>query len=618
MPRNLTTHTVRKFRGLNVWTSLADLGPDWATALLNVIPSSSGGVEKLRIPVVLGASGTNQQPARFKQYQNGYGTRQTVTQQGISLIAYSATWVPLLMNQDALNAALYDFIEANNLFFGTNGAKSFKWDGANFTKWGIAAPADTPVLGATGVGVLTFVNGGREYQIAYGNSITGHVSNSGPTSAATGNLTNNNQVVTGVAPTDPQVDTAYLFSTTDGGGTFYLNQSITITPLSAISFTDNTPDANLNVAVVAPTINNPPPLGLYLANFQGRVIIMNLPGTDAQGAAYSGYEWILLGRPEESFPPANRIHLAIGADNLRGGGACTTGFVFFSQSNQMFLLRGTLQDITTTAPVQLTTFLQQLPWLMGCFSHFSIQSTPQGMVWLASDLTIQIYDGTNEPQELSINIRPILRTITQGTESNARSAFFKFLERQWYCLAVATNGSLTNNLIIVLDLDPNSDTNCGIFVSNLQADDIGVIYDANSERELIINALGIMYKFLAASDTQGGISNPISATAGTLAGYYQTGPFGNDAPQNIKMFRWVTVVTDQAGFMVQSLLIGEDDDFRYPTLLPEGGPAALPESGKFPVNWKGRRIMHLIQFPAADVSANLLEVQNASIAVAER
>lgn len=617
MSRNLQPTVVRKFRGLNVWTSLAAVTPDQATALLNVVPSSDGTVGKLRIPTVLGSAGHADQPCRFKPYANSAGTRQVIAQQGIDLFSYDTAWDVSLMESNSLNADLYDFIEANNLFFGNNGLKAFKWDGTNQTKWGIDAPTAAPTLGAAPLGSLTFVNGGRTYVVALGNSITGHVGNGSPVSASTGNLVNQEQEVDCLAPVDPQDDIAYLFSTEDGGGTYYFNQSIAITPLTAFSFTDNTPDANLNFAVVAPTINNPPPLGLYLANFQGRVIIMNLDN-DKQGAAYSGYEWILLGRPEESFPPSNRLRLAIGADDMAGGGGVANGFVFFSKSNQMFFLRGSLQDITTVAPVQITTFLQQLPWNQGCFSHFSIQSTPQGLVWLCSDKTIQIFDGTNEPKCLSTSILPILRTITEGTENNTRSAFFNFLERQWYCLSVAVNGSLYNNQIIVIDLDPNPGTNCGIFLSDLRADDICTVGDANGLNELILDALGIMYKFLALSDTVGGISDPITSTSGIMPGYWQSGPFGNEDANVIKMFRWIHVVTDQKNFKVQTLLIGEDDNFRYPTLLPIGGPAALPSNGKFPVNAKGRRAMYLIQFPQEDVSANLLELTNQCIPVAQR
>lgn len=617
MSRGLQPTVVRKFRGLNVWTSLAAVTPDQATALLNVIPSSDGTVGKLRIPTVLGSAGHSDQPCRFKQYANSAGTRQVIAQQDLGIFAYDTAWAITIVDVDSLNHALYDFIEANNLFFGTNGVKSFKWDGVTHSKWGIDAPATAPALGTVSGGSLTFVNGGRTYIVSYGNSITGHVSNGSPVSASTGNLLNQEQEVDCIAPTDQQVDIAYLFSTVDGGGTYYFNQSVAVVPLTAFSFTDNTPDANLNFAVVAPTINNPPPLGLYLANFQGRVIIMNLDD-DPQGAAYSGYEWILLGRPEESYPPSNRLRLAIGADDMRGGGGVANGFVFFSRSDQMFFLRGTLQDITTVAPVQITTFLQQLPWQQGCFSHFSIQSTPQGLVWLGSDKTIQIFDGTNEPKCLSISISPILRTITAGTEDNARSAYFNFLERMWYCLAVSVNGSFLNNQIIVIDLDPNPDTNCGIFLSDLRADDMCAVDDADGMRQLVIDALGVMYKFLALSDAVGGVSNPITSTSGILPGYWQSGPFGNEDSNVIKMFRWVNVVTDQSNFKVQTFMIGEDNNFRYPTLLPPGGPAPLPASGKVPVNTVGRRAMYLIQFPQEDVSANLLELTNQCIPVAQR
>src|SRR5215831_17296881 len=122
MPRNLVPETIKKFRGINVWATFALSTPDQATDCLNVIPSSSGGVEKMRLPVPLSAtiSGT---PVRLRQYENGMtGLRQVVVQFGGTLYTFNDNWQATVIDTNGLNGqGLYDFIEANNRFFGVNG-----------------------------------------------------------------------------------------------------------------------------------------------------------------------------------------------------------------------------------------------------------------------------------------------------------------------------------------------------------------------------------------------------------------------------------------------------------------------------------------------------------------
>ncbi len=53
MGRGLVSQTIRRFRGLNVFSTFTSTTPDQATDLINVIPSNSGGLEKLRVPRIL-------------------------------------------------------------------------------------------------------------------------------------------------------------------------------------------------------------------------------------------------------------------------------------------------------------------------------------------------------------------------------------------------------------------------------------------------------------------------------------------------------------------------------------------------------------------------------------
>jgi hypothetical protein len=793
MPRNLIPETIKKFRGINVWSSYANSTPDQATDCLNVIASGSGAVEKMRIPVALTTTAIAETLVRLREYENGNtGLRQVVGQFGAKLYTFDANWNSTLIDTNTLNGqGLYDFIESNNRFFGANGFRNFKWDGRTLTNWGIVGPSAAPTVGTSGApgatainigaaatpytlgtlpgtnwrtnnlavlspqtgnfvginigdvilvagmsdasfngvwsvnnvnnvavtGTLNYVNvgpnvqnvtggtatdfnqtgiyrynnavtvttttphgraagdhvtiagvadpsfngtfpidsvlssteftylqvgvnaasgsgtetpspsviyqlGGRSYRVSYVNSKTGHISNASDISVATGNLNGTlNVTVSAPASSDPQVDSAILWSTVDGGSDFYFNQQIAITPLTAPVFQDTTGDLNLDTSRIAPLINNPPPLGKYTAKYQGRSLVFDLPG-DLQGLAYSGYEAILEGNPEESFPPNNLLHLQFGTSELRGVGACATGLVLFARSQRdkldsMYLLQGQLQDITIDAPVQLSTFLRPLPWKLGCFSRYSVQETPHGVVWLASDKTIHIFDGSNQPQSLSDSINPLLRQITPGTESNIRSAFFNYIERDWYVLSCAINNSQTNNQMVILDLDPDPAQNGGIFRSDIQADEIAVVEDVANQELLVTVSKGIIHQFLAVSDTTLGTSETPTYTSGTLNAYWRSGVFGNTNPEMVKIFRWARIVRDpiERVFTAQYRIIDETDNLQFPELGPIQQVAG---DGRCAVNQKGRRMVMEVQFPAADASANLVELAQNYIPLAQR
>src|SRR2546429_5161184 len=148
MPRNLETQTVRRFKGVDVWSSFVNSSPEYATDSLNVIPSSSGGVEKMRLPVALTAMAIAGFPVHFRQYQNANsGVKQVIAQFGSDIYSFDTAWTPTKINSDARNPQeLLDFVESNHLFFGSNRYRNFKWDGATFTSWGIAAPVSAPVI----------------------------------------------------------------------------------------------------------------------------------------------------------------------------------------------------------------------------------------------------------------------------------------------------------------------------------------------------------------------------------------------------------------------------------------------------------------------------------------
>lgn len=457
--------------------------------------------------------------------------------------------------------------------------------------------------------------------VAYGNSVTGHIGSMSPISVASEFqfLANGFQIVNAPAPlvADGQIDTIYWYRTLEGGSIWYLATTTTYNPLLVNPFSIGTTilstlsDAEINTAITAQQqFNNPPLVGANLSVFQGRVFISGL-STAPQDIIYSGYEYILTGRPEESFPPFNRLRLAIGADMIKGHGVIQAGVVAFSRSNQMYMFRGIVEDVTTTAPLLFSAYLEELPWKYGCYSHQSIASTPYGLVWFAADKTVQVYDGTSQPICISGAVAPYLRDIKAGTEGNVRGKYIKWLDRDWYVLsfnwsksAINTN---VNNTILVFDLNPAQEQNSGAFLFSIEADDLAVIEDpATGRRRLCISNNGLVKELPIQDDNINGIqSGTIPATANLLPAFWQGGYYGQDNPQTRKMARWGRLKTDNPNVgIIASLVDDESYDFRNPLIV-----AARIIYNKFSINRKTKRVSLTVTFPQADVSANVQEVQ---------
>jgi hypothetical protein len=481
----------------------------------------------------------------------------------------------------------------------------------------------------SGSGTLTFgitsTQGGWRYAYSWTNA-NGHESNLSPFSPATGNVTNRVLWVTaGQVPTDPQVIGINWYRTLDGGGDFFL------IPTTALSFNstffDGTPDAFVDTTQKGQLINNPPIQGKYVAVGQSRVFVANLTGAPGD-IEYSGYEQILRGRPEESFPPNNRLHLSIGAEAVGGIGILQAGVVGFSQTQKMYMLRGQVEDITLSVPVNFTQYLEELPWTLGCLSHFTIQSTPYGLIWLAGDKTVQLFDGSSEPIDISTPIYPILRTITPGTENQCVSGYFNWLERDFYVLLAAVGGSLTLNKAFFFAANKTLGTNTiesvEVFVSDipasLGASWIGLVTTSKLQRMLCLGAQGFIQQWPVSSDTVNGITQDftiIPATAGVLNAYWRSGYFGTDSPYRTKTFRWARLVADQDPSAFQAQFRYVDDEqrtFRNPEIV---GPINFGTS-RLGMNRKAKRASVEIDFPNQDTSINVLELHVAAVPTSDR
>lgn len=645
--RGLLVQAIQTFHGINVYSTLPQLGPDWAQDCRNVVISGSGGLSKMRLPKPISAAigGVAFGPNGFWDFQQANGTRQTVAQFADSLYVFSNDLgAVVLIETNVLDNGFWSFSPSSNILWGVNGQRAMKWTGQKFQAWGIAGPNAAPVVGQI-AGALSPSNGGYSYGWAWKNSLINTCSNISPVSAASGNVAAKAFQPTALASPDTQVDTIVWFRTLDGGGDPYrlaeinLNTGVITSPNSQtnvtvvpgtgnLQITDNTPDAGLDQATRGPLINNPPLVGLYTAVGQGRLFIFNLVGSP-QDVIYSGYEQILFGRPEECFPPNNRLRLSIGADQVAGGGVLHAGIVAFSQTGRMYMLRGQVEDITLSVPINFTQYLEELPWTLGCASHFSIQSTPYGLIWLAGDKTVQLFDGHSPPYDISAALYPYLSQITPGTESQTVAGYFNWLERDWYVLLCATQGSLAPNQLFLFAFNkaPGSNTITSIeaFVSDIPAQLggatwVGMINTSKLQRMLCIAAQGFIQQLPVSSDTIGGLTQDLTInppTNGFLSAYWRGGYFGNDSPQRAKNFRWTRLITDQDPKAFEETIRLVNDE-QFTLLNPQiVGPLGLKTS-KLGLGLRAKRCSVEINFPPQDAPANVVELQMAMVPTADR
>ena len=193
--RGLVTQAVQRFRGLNAFRALTELGPDWAQDLLNVIVSGAGYLSKMRLPITLSPDkGFRRGPDSFWPFQQSNGTRQVLVQFGESLYHFdNDLTAATLIETSPLDIGPWSFTKANNMLFGANGQRMMKWTGANWQPWGGTGPTLPPSPPAPALGNLSPAFG-YIWAYAWKNSVTSHVTNISPLGPTSGSV-NNTQFV---------------------------------------------------------------------------------------------------------------------------------------------------------------------------------------------------------------------------------------------------------------------------------------------------------------------------------------------------------------------------------------------------------------------------------------
>jgi hypothetical protein len=258
---------------------------------------------------------------------------------------------------------------------------------------------------------------------------------------------------------DPQVTAIRLYATADGGATYFRIQRNffvggAATLLAAgLRFFDNAQAEPPNFPFTTETsqlFNVPPPIGRFVKEYQGRLIVYGVPGL-GQTFFYSNNELTNFGLPQESFAPLNQVTLPIQNASMNGMAEFPGSLIIWSDKQDMFRLTGLLSDNSTSTATQQGAQIAALPYNLGCASPFSVALTPLGAIWLSSNAEIWLYTDRYAPRNIGRPVQDILSNIPTAQLSECRGAYYHAQNRNWYVLAIP-NGA-NNNILLVLDLD---------------------------------------------------------------------------------------------------------------------------------------------------------------------
>ena len=207
-----------------------------------------------------------------------------------------------------------------------------------------------------------------------------------------------------------------------------------------------------------------------------------------------------------------------------------------------------------------------------------------------------------------------MRSINPSRIGNSRSAYFQYKGRDWYILAISTGSSSELNKLLIFDMEPSEEKNFGVIPLDIgEFQSLGIVEMTDGQQKVVIGQGGNFKELNLLATTQSGIEQSISSTTGTLGAYYQTGYFGNEAPNVEKFFRFGRVTADQAGIRIKRRLI--KNDVTNPDVIEF---VETSTGGKISTNRKAKRLSYELRFQDADVSQNILDLQDNYVPVAER
>lgn len=422
------------------------------------------------------------------------------------LVAASTTMIGVTSIQRVVGVVTVTFASAPAAFAGdavyVDAQPSATWDpsysglykiatiaGAVVTYLQPGLPNSGPFVRAVFAEGLT-ASTGYLYRFDGGFTKTAHWGTVSAVSLPTGPLASQSPVLLFPAQPDPQVDQFSTFRNLNGGGDWYLEGISPIIPpgqpfAGQGFYLDLLPDSTLESSAQTPPYDNgAAPAAKYLCATLDRILACGIAG-NPNAVAFSGYDSINYGRPQESWPVFNQLAVGEGETAPNGIGLTRYGAVIFTSNSDLYIVRGTLSDVTVSAPTPPSFFVQHLPFHIGCYSHFGIQTTSSGLIFLDDALRLMLFDGYYEPQEIAPALAGIFARITPGSQDVVASTFIKLTDRQWYIISMPVDGSLTNNLTIIVDRTPDQESNTGSWITTLSLDDVVLVLNRDGTRHLL-------------------------------------------------------------------------------------------------------------------------------------
>lgn len=379
---------------------------------------------------------------------------------------------------------------------------------------------------------------------------------------------------------DPQSTHVRLYATADGGATYFRIARNAFTPNSGapLSFTDtaNSEPPNFPFTTeVSQLFNVPPPVGSFLKEYQGRLLIFGgtIPG---QTFFYTNIESTTIGLTQESCAPLNQVTLPIQNANISGMADLPGSLIIWSDKQDMFRLTGLLSDNTplglgaTNTANGLGTSITSLPYNLGCANPFAVVVTPLGAIWVTSNRELWLFTDKYAPRNIGRPIQNILRNIPLNQMANVRLSYYHSLDRNWVSIAMSNGAS--NNVLANLDLDLLASNGSPSFftfdmatnhpafwIFSINCTSMEVVYETGGAVRLLVGSTDLVQD----ADYQSGLfGTETSVSNGTVV--FQ--PWGNDSAFVIKRPTWLRFTTNQDPSLLavqgwSFAALGIDDDF---------------------------------------------------------
>jgi hypothetical protein len=351
-----------------------------------------------------------------------------------------------------------------------------------------------------------------------------------------------------------------LYATGDGGSVYFLiarnafNNALGGVASAGLEFSDTANSEPPNPpfsSEITQNFNVPPPIGKFVDQYQGRPIVYGVSGAP-QSFFYGNIETTVVGQPPESFAPLNQVTLPVGDGQLNGSANLPTGFILWSNHQDMFKLTGLLSDNTVSNQFQLGATIQRLPYKIGCASPYATAITSLGAFWLSSDRQVWLFTDHYAPKNVGVPIQDILNRINGSRMAFAKMKVYKSNDRNWLALAVALDSSTFNNKLCLLDLDLLASNGQPSFFTFDMATNAPswYLYDVNCESiEQAIDSNSVQHLLAGDVDLITDLDwqpayYTISAEQ-SVTGNNTLHAVGNENPEIVKTVNWMRAMTNQ-------------------------------------------------------------------------